>query len=164
MRFIIILLLLGMGYYFFVNGGGQMLSTAKNTVQTNVTETINNEIQGSILQAKDWLYNSLKPIFPWLFIIFFLLFFAILKSLIPFSHIVIIQLPIVFISYVVAFLLFFKLHLTHFAMIGSIWFVTPIVLTILILYFFRKTLIPKLTAINDRFVAKMKNIIISEQQ
>ncbi len=133
----------------------EMANKAKNDIQTSVTTKINNEAQDVVFQIKEWVKNGLAPIFPWMFVIFFLLLSGALKAIIPFSNIVIIQLPIVIFSYLMALRLFIQLDLTSFAIKGSLWFFIPIAATCLVLYLFRDIIGPKIAAINAKFLSNI---------
>ena len=106
-----------------------------------------------IVQLKAWIYEIMRPVFPWLFIIFSLLLFVALKFAIPLSNVMQIQLAIAIASYAVSFWIFYKIGLLAFAVKGSLWFLLPIIITYVGFWlwgYFRKTKIvgPKSTAMS----------------
>lgn len=122
-----------------VNDAGKGIANYQNQIVDDVTNSI-----------KTWLYEVLEPAFPWIFLISFLLLFGALKTVIPFSNFVAIQIPILVVSYGSIFSLFYKLEIVIFAIEATFWFLTPIIIFSLGLYLSRKTLLPKIKSFNDK--------------
>jgi hypothetical protein len=106
-----------------------------------------------VTQTKIWIFEALKPFFPWIFILFFLSLFAALKAIIPFSNIFLIQLPLVLTSYIFSFWLFAKQELSSFALIGTLWLFIPVAITTIIFYLGRSYFKPKILALNSKLVS-----------
>jgi hypothetical protein len=123
--------------------------------QQQLLAAVSSVTQQLVTQTKNWIYETLKPFFPWIFIIFFLLLFAALKAIIPFSNIFLIQLPLVVSSYVVSFWLFAKQGLSAFAITGTFWLFIPVVIAGIIVYLFRNFLRPKILDLNSKLVATL---------
>ncbi len=97
-------------------------------VSDQITTIVNETTNQVISQIKAWIYEIMRPVFPWLFIIFFLLLFVALKFAIPLSNFTKIQLAIAIVSYAVSFWIFYKIGLLAFAVKGSLWFLLPIMI------------------------------------
>ena len=128
-----------------------------NGVNQKISNTINETIRKGIEDIKERIYNSLEPIFPWIFILCFLLLFAALKAVIPFSNAVIVQIPLVFLSYISIFFIYSSIGLIYFAIIGTLWILVPVLAVCFISYKFRERLIPKIQEINDKITGKRKS-------
>jgi len=115
---------------------------------SNYSDEMMNNVTNSI---KLWIYETLEPTFAWMFLILFLLMFGALKMVIPFSNYAIVQLPIFLGSYGFIFSLFYQLKIASYALEATFWFLLPIVIVALGLFFSRKTLIPKIKEFNKKF-------------
>lgn len=117
-------------------------------------EYIVNETTGKIVaEIKAWIYQTLSPAFPWIFIILFLVVVGALKAAVPFSGIVVVQLPLVLFAYAMAFYLFSELGLVAFAIKGTLWLLMPVVLSCVVIYVFRKSLRQRLKAAKSGAIA-----------
>ncbi len=114
----------------------QSVSDYQDKIIAEVTESI-----------KAWIYKTLEPVFPWMFLVLFLVLFGALKMIIPFSNYTAIQIPIFLGSYGLIFSMFYILDIAIFALEATFWFLLPIVTVSLIIFFFRKTLLPKIKAL-----------------
>lgn len=120
--------------------------------QQQLLTAVSNVTQQLIMETRSWIYETLKPFFPWIFIIFFLLLFAAFKAIIPFSNILIIQLPLVTTSYIISFWLFAKQGLSSFALTGTFWLFIPVSISICIIFLCKNYLKPKLLAMNTNII------------
>jgi Sec-independent protein translocase protein TatA len=111
----------------------EQIDEINDRVKAVVIETT----QEVIFQLKAWLYEIMKPVFPWLFIIFFLILYVALKFAIPLSNFVQMQLAIAAASYAISFYIFSKIGLSAFAVKGSLWFLLPIIMSFLGFWLFR---------------------------
>ncbi len=127
-----------------VENANQQLESAINAA---VVEVIN--------KIKTWIYEAFIPFFPWIFIVSFLMLFAGLKAAIPLNNLHIIQVPLAFISYILVFWLFSKAGLTSFAIKGSIYIVIPIAITALIIKLGKKSILPKMSSLSEKFASKL---------
>ena len=124
-------------------------------VNDQITAIINETTHQVIAQIKAWIYEILRPVFPWLFIIFFLLLFGALKFTIPLSNIMQIQLALAVVSYAVSFWIFFKIGLFNFAIKGTLWFLLPFIITCLIVWFFQNIRKTKIVGFKSRATSKV---------
>jgi hypothetical protein len=131
---------------------------ALQTASQEIENAVNEAIERAINEIKLWIINSLKPVLPWLFIICFLMLFALLKAIIPFGTTVVVQIPLVVLSYSFSLSLFMDLGLTHFALIATLWLLGLIMLFGLLMYFYWKKVIPMLRRSNNIIVKKLSNI------
>lgn len=122
-----------------VNDMGERIGNYSN----EKLEYITNEI-------KAWIYQIIKPALPWIFLISFLLLFGSLKIVIPFSSYAIIQSLLFIGSYGFIFSLFYSLGITSVALQATLWFLLPIIIIAVILFFSRKILLPKIKALNEK--------------
>lgn len=128
-------------------------------VGDQITTIVNETTQQVIVQIKAWIYKTLKPVFPWLFIISFLLFFVALKLAIPLSNFMQVQLVLAVVSYAVSLWIFTKMGLLAFAIKGSLWFICPFIISCLVVWFFRNTLKTKIVGTKNKMMPEVANQI-----
>jgi len=137
-----------------INNAVNTASVKMDEATSQMTNAVNNAVLQAMEKFRMWIVEALTPFFPWIFIIFFLLLFGALKAAIPFSDIVIIQIPILLISYIFSFILFAKIGLTAFAIKGTFWFMVPIIMSCIFFYLFRNTIMPKIMKLNSKISSK----------
>lgn len=126
-----------------------------------VTNAINSAVLTAVEQLKTWIYEVLTPIFPWIFIATFIIFFAALKLTIPLGHLAIVQLPLSLISFTAVFWLYAKIGLASFAIKGLMYMFFPIIAVALLITSFRNYLVPKLYDLNLKLKSKLSNQTIT---
>ena len=129
-----------------------------NDSLNKVSQSVQDGIQQGVDRVNAHIYQLVEPMFPWMFIIFFLLFFAALKAIIPFSDKVVIQLSLILISYLVSIKIFSSMGLLYHAFLGTLWLIMPFVLLGTIFYFFRERLAPIVARINSKLNEKMDSM------
>ncbi len=139
-----------------IDSAKQVATTTINDMHETASKKIDESIQTGINEIKDWSYNTLEPMFPWMFIIFFFLLFAALKAVIPFSNTAVLQLLLVSVSYLLSVKLFYDMSLLYFAFIGTLWIVMPIAAFAIVFYFFKDKLIPLAARINQKIMGKLQ--------
>ena len=122
-----------------------------NDVEGSVTNFTNEKMDNVTNSLKLWIYTSFEPIFPWMFLILFFVMFGSLKMVIPFSNYRVVQIPIFLGSYSFIFSIFYKLEIASYAFEATLWFLLPMMLVAIALFFSRKTLIPKIKEFNKKF-------------
>lgn len=120
-----------------------------------ITAAVNNAVTQVVNEIKVWIFQALAPLFPWMFIIIFLLFFLALKAVIPLSTMNVMQIILSLISYIVTFWLFAQLGLTSFALKGTLYFVIPIASVVVAMHLIQNKILSNSSGIN----AKIKSIV-----
>ncbi len=162
MQIIIVIVLVAVVGYVLLHFFSPAVIDDVSKAAVKSVDTISQGVEHGVRQGIDSVNSSIfeffEPMFPWMFIIFFLLLFAALKAIIPFSNKAIIQLSLVTISYFLGLKVFYDMGIFYYAFIGTIWLLMPFVVLGTIFYFFRGKLTPMIFNLNTKLKEKMDGL------
>lgn len=131
------------------------VTDAVNQMGQEITEAVNRKINQELDRTKKAIYTAMEPMFPWAFIIFFLLLFGALKAVIPFSQVDIVQLTLALMSYIFSVKVFYDMELMMYALEGTFWLSLPFAIVFAGNYFFKDKVADFIEKSNDNLKSKL---------